>query len=248
MIDTTATPPIYDVNFSAHQKHPNVTPRDAATLIVIDRTSGTGKVLLGRRNAAHVFMPGKFVFPGGRVDATDHRVRVAAPLDAEVEKRLMMRSRKTGAAKARSFAVAAVREAYEETGLCLGTFTEGAALDHDPKRKFVEAGLLPDLACLHFIARAVTPPRLVRRFDTRFFAADASAIKHRIEDVVGPETELVELVWLPIGEAVTHDLPPIVRQVLLDLGERIAVGMPHDAPVPFYFFSKGHMQREWLTN
>jgi 8-oxo-dGTP pyrophosphatase MutT (NUDIX family) len=246
MTDTTAQPPIYHVDFSAHQKHPNLTPRDAATLIVMDRASSPGKVLLGRRNANQVFMPGKLVFPGGRLDAADHRAKIASPLAADIERRLLLRSGRSGPAKARGLAVAAVREAYEETGICLGPFADGAARDHDPERKFAQSGLLPDLANLHFIARAITPPRLVRRFDTRFFAADASMITHRIEGVVGPDTELVELVWLPIAEALTQDLLPIVRQVLLDLGERIAAGMPREAPVPYYSFARGHMRRQWL--
>ncbi len=43
-------------------------PRDAATLILIDRSGGDVRVLLGRRSARHAFMPGRFVFPGGRTD------------------------------------------------------------------------------------------------------------------------------------------------------------------------------------
>ena len=41
-------------------------PRDAATLILLDRRASGVHVLIGRRHAAHAFMPGKFVFPGGR--------------------------------------------------------------------------------------------------------------------------------------------------------------------------------------
>ena len=84
-----------------------------------------------------------------------------------------------------------------------------------PWKAFAEAGVLPDLAQLHFIVRAITPPRRPRRFDARFFAADASAIAHRVDGKVGPDSELVELVWLPIPEAKKHDLPTIT-QVALD--------------------------------
>ena len=48
-----------------------------------------------------------------------------------------------------------------------------------------------------------------KRFDTRFFTADAQAIGHRIEGVVGADSELVELVWIPIKEAKTLDMPTI---------------------------------------
>ena len=37
----------------------------------------------------------------------------------------------------------------------------------------------PDISGLHFIARAITPPRRPRRFDTRFFSADAELVAHR---------------------------------------------------------------------
>ena len=53
--------------------HPTVRPKDAATLILIDRSGSVPKVLLGKRHARHKFMPGKFVFPGGGVDPTDKR-------------------------------------------------------------------------------------------------------------------------------------------------------------------------------
>ena len=60
--------------------HPYRRPVDAATLILVDRTGSTPKVLVGKRHDKVVFMPGKFVFPGGRVDKTDNRVPVAAPI------------------------------------------------------------------------------------------------------------------------------------------------------------------------
>ena len=53
--------------------HPNLRPRDAATLIIVDASGKKPKVLMGRRHERHSFMPGKFVFPGGRVDPADVR-------------------------------------------------------------------------------------------------------------------------------------------------------------------------------
>ncbi len=59
--------------------HPYMRPKDAATLILVDRSASVPKVLVGRRHDKVVFMPGKFVFPGGRVDKSDNRIPVAAP-------------------------------------------------------------------------------------------------------------------------------------------------------------------------
>jgi hypothetical protein len=94
--------------------------------------------------------------------------------------------------------------------------------------------VLPDLAALHFIVRAITPPRRPRRFDARFFAVDASAITHTVEGVVGPDSELVELVWLTIADAKGQDLPTITQVALDELEARVAKGFGHDLPSPFY--------------
>ena len=73
-------------------------PQDAATLILLDRSGGETFVLMGRRHARHAFMPGKFVFPGGRTDPLDSRVPVADGLHpAEQEK--IARGTRIGAAR-----------------------------------------------------------------------------------------------------------------------------------------------------
>ena len=63
----------------AHSGQP-MRPRDAATLILLDRKGDEVLVLMGRRHAGHAFMPGKFVFPGGRTDPADSRIAVATAL------------------------------------------------------------------------------------------------------------------------------------------------------------------------
>src|ERR1700710_1017248 len=134
--------------------HPFRRPGDAATLILIDRAAAIPKVLVGKRHDKVVFMPGKFVFPGGRVDKTDNRVPVAAPIPKALEANLLKGSPKITASRARSLAVAAIREACEETGLCLGVSsnTTAPALE-GPWTPFAEAGLLPDPSGLFLIAR-----------------------------------------------------------------------------------------------
>src|SRR3954468_10803410 len=124
--------------------HPYFRPRDAATLILIDRSSAKPKVLVGKRHDNVVFMPGKYVFPGGRVDSSDNRVPVAAPITAELEANLLRGSPKITSARARALANAAIREACEETGLCLGRRTERSTKLEGAWKPFADAGLLPD--------------------------------------------------------------------------------------------------------
>lgn len=229
--------------------HPNVKPKDAATLILLDRNGPSPKVLMGKRHHGHVFLPGKFVFPGGSIDPVDKLMAPAAvPLDARAEQKLMRHVRRPSALKARALALAAVRETFEETGLLLGR------KDHAPRARpagpwsaFAEAGIQPDLSSVHFIARAITPPRRARRYDTRFFTADASAIAHRIEGKVGPDAELVELVWVPLDNIKeTIDLLAITEIVLRDLQKQIEAGFSHDLPVPFYRVLHGKRVQELL--
>jgi 8-oxo-dGTP pyrophosphatase MutT (NUDIX family) len=224
-----------------------VAPKDAATLILVDRSAATPKVLLGKRHARHKFMPGKFVFPGGRVDPGDKRMPVARPLDSQAEANLMKRVARPSAAKAQGFALAAIRETFEETGLLLGvSVSKIPAVPSGPWAAFAHANILPDLGDLHFIGRAITPPGRPRRFDARFFTLDASAIAHRIEGVTGPEAELIELVWMSLTEAKGLDMPAVTGVMLEELDARIGDGFGHDLPVPFYRMPRGHFIRELL--
>jgi 8-oxo-dGTP pyrophosphatase MutT (NUDIX family) len=227
-------------------KLPNLRPKDAATLILIDHSAPNAKVLLGKRHHGHKFLPGKYVFPGGGVEPADKRMPTARPLVRHAEQRLMRAVKRPSPAKARALALAAIRETYEETGLLLGAPARHASVAPGPWAAFAQAQILPDLASIHFVARAITPPRQPKRFDTRFFAADAGTIAGRIDGMIGPDAELVELVWMPIGEARQLDVPAITAVVLEELELRIAAGLGHDLPVPFYQMLNRHFVRELL--
>ncbi len=228
--------------------HPNVTPRDAATLILLDCSGRSPKVLMGKRHHGHVFLPGKFVFPGGSVDPADRLMHPAGALDPRAQKKLMLQVRRPSVVKARALALAAVRETFEETGLLLGSKRDEApAAPAGPWSAFAEAKVQPDLSSMHFIARAITPPRRARRYDTRFFTADISAIAHKIGGKVGPDAELVELVWVPLdGIKKEIELLAITEIVLQDLQKQIDAGFSHDLPVPFYRVMHGKRLREML--
>jgi 8-oxo-dGTP pyrophosphatase MutT (NUDIX family) len=226
---------------------PYVRPKDAATLILVDRSGPAPKVLLGKRHQRHKFMPGRFVFPGGRVDPIDRVMPVARPLNPHAQANLMKHLQRASAAKAQAFALASIRETFEETGLLVGARSnEVANVPGGPWTAFAVAKILPDLAELHFIGRAITPPGRPRRFDARFFTTDASAIAHRIEGVTGPDAELTELVWMTLAEAKQLDMPAVTGVMLEELDARIADGFGHDLPVPFYSMPRGRFRRELL--
>jgi 8-oxo-dGTP pyrophosphatase MutT (NUDIX family) len=229
------------------QTFPDSVPRDAATLMLIDRSGPLPKVLLGRRHHGHKFMPGKFVFPGGRLEPHDAEMSSISGLHADIQAKLNVRVASPSADFARALALTAIRETAEETGLLLGVQRdEPPAIPGDIWAEFGKARVHPDLGQIHFIARAITPPRRPKRFDTRFFTIDATAIAHRIEGVVGPDSELVELAWTPIEQAAQHDMPTITGVVLEELLARVEGGLKHDLPVPFYFMEDNIYQRELL--
>ena len=223
--------------------HPVVRPKDAAALIVLDRSASSVKVLLGRRHHGHAFMPGKFVFPGGRVETADARMSSASELDPDAAAKLMQGA---SAIKARALALAAVRETFEETGLMLGVKGASSLAPAGLWSAFADNGISPDLAALHFVARAVTPPGLSRRFDTRFFAVDARSIAHCVDGIVGPQSELVELLWIPIAQTAMLGLHAITAAILEEVESRSAAGMAHTLPVPFYRTKNRRFVRELL--
>lgn len=211
-------------------------PKDAATIILVDQTrKKSPKVLMGKRHDGVKFMPGKYVFPGGRVEAEDGRVNIAGAYADHVERRLLEQVRRPSFTRARAYGLAALRELAEETGLLVGEPGTGLfEARNDSWKAFAEADVFPSLDGLSFIARAITPPGRPRRFDTRFFAADASVVAAKIEGVVTPEAELVELVWVSLADARKLDLPTITRIVLDDLARRLDEGLERDLPVPYY--------------
>ncbi|WP_274630664.1 NUDIX hydrolase [Arvimicrobium flavum] len=221
-------------------------PRDAATLILLDRCGNDVLVLMGRRHARHAFMPGKFVFPGGRTDAADSRVPVATALHAAEEARIAGGGVRATATRARAIALSAIRETYEEAGLLIGRRGPFSG-QNAGWQGFVEHGVTPSLEGLRFIARAITPPGRVRRFDTRFLAAWRSEVAVALPDG-GPTDELEELVWLPIAEAKKLDLPTITSSILDDLMLRFDQD-PQLSPggaAPFYRMRHNRFHREIL--
>ena len=208
--------------------------RDAATVILLRRTGGgTGggsSVLMGMRGAGAVFMPSKYVFPGGAVDASDAVVSLAAPLAEPHRSRLAREPRPDCTPHPDAIAAAALRELAEETGQLIGR----------PGRcdwpGFAEAGLAPDAASLTYLFRAITPPGRPRRFDAHFFLADAASLATDPDDFSRACDELSHLHWVPLAQARTLDLPFITEVVLAEIAALAVQDGPLTMPetVPFF--------------
>lgn len=234
-------------NAERRQDWPNVRPRDAATLILVDRKARKPRVLMGRRSPKLKFMPGMFVFPGGRLEATDKAMPVYGVLDTDSERRLMAMVQRPTLGRARGLAAAAIREMYEETGLLVGTKELGAPKSPcEDWNAFETRGVFPDLGALTYVARAITPPRRPKRFDTRFFAADAAAVCDEVGGIVSDDAELVELRWLSFDETEKLELPSVTRVILEELAARIDAGFGPRLPVPFYAMHHGRFVRTLL--
>ena len=194
-------------------------PKLAASLILTRRArSGVTEVLLGRRSGGHVFMPQKYVFPGGRVDRGDGYAPLASEPRPEVS---VVLQRVLSGRRARAAAAAALRETAEETGLLIARPGD-IARTAPAWSPFAEAGVRPDAEPLDLVARAITPPGRPRRFDAWFFRADIEAV-HGSTQMTG-SGELEDLRWVSMDQAHQLDIPIITRFVLSELQDRLAGG------------------------
>ncbi len=192
--------------------------RNAATVIVLRDRMGEPSILMGQRGAKAAFMPNKFVFPGGAVDAGDGAIPLATPLNELCHSRL---SDNAPDELQQALAAAAIRELWEETGLVLGT--PGTWNDEPPQdwRGFADTGHLPAAGDLQFVFRALTPPGRPRRFDARFFLVDAGAVQSDLDDFTHASDELSHLQWIKLGDARRFDLPFITEVVLAEVASRV---------------------------
>lgn len=200
--------------------------RDAATIIVLRRHAKGSSVLMGMRGAKAAFMPSKYVFPGGAVDESDKTAALASVLDDVTKRRLMAEPRDDAISDPHAITAAALRELSEETGLLMGT--KGPKSDWPG---YAETGLCPDPSGLHYAFRAITPPGRPRRFDARFFIADATAITGDPDDFSRACDELSHLHWVSLAEARGLNLPFITEVVLAEVAE-LTHSVAFDAPLP----------------
>lgn len=208
--------------------------KNAATVILVRDGDEGPQVLMGQRGKSAVFMPNKFVFPGGAVDPTDAEVTLSNTAENACMERLKVQSDPT---LGPSLLAAAIREMWEETGQRIGQCSdlaqEMAHTQPDNWQSFFLSGCLPDPTGLEFIFRAITPPGRPRRFDARFFLGRAELIQDDPDDFGRAQDELSHLQWIPLAKSREFDLPFITEVVLAEVQNRL--NQPdEDHPVPFF--------------
>jgi 8-oxo-dGTP pyrophosphatase MutT (NUDIX family) len=235
LTDPRSTVPFDELpeGFAQRLEHPPQTPSPAhasATIVLLREGRSAPEVLLLRRVRTAGFVPGAFVFPGGRVDHDDALAPLLERLDGVDAERAAARLGLGADADppAIAYYVAALREAFEESGLLVGRDREGrtarcAAADPETSRLLAELredeqrlpsvldrlGCRMDAGAMEYIGHWITPVVEPRRYDTRFFAAAVPAG----QEALIHEAELSEAVWLTAAEAlelnVRGDLPMI---------------------------------------
>ncbi len=168
-------------------------PRPAATVVLLRRPPGEGahrglELLLLQRSRSAGFVPGAWVFPGGRVDDADGGPGIQRFLEGPQWGALSTQMEGPQGREATAYLIAAFRETFEETGLLPGLPRERWG---DPGLKGLQADLVRgersfaqvltqlklklDAARAAYIAHWVTPEAEPRRYDTRFFALEVEA-------------------------------------------------------------------------
>lgn len=212
--------------FAERVTHPPATPaptHPAATIVLMRDGASGPEVLLLRRSRSSGFVPGAYVFPGGRVDAADAEPRIVEHLDGLVADAAAARLElPNGDPPALAYYLAAIREAFEETGIMVArradgsappTAAEDAAVDELRDSLMEERVTFPEtldrMACrldgsaVEYLAHWITPEVEPRRYDTRFFAAKVRAGSNAIVD----PREMTDAVWLTAAQALErhHD-------------------------------------------
>lgn len=167
--------------------------RPASTVIVLRDAENGPEVLMLKRSGRSGFFPNAWVFPGGRVDPGDRSAATIGQASGlEVQDA--------------AYAVAAIRETFEESGVWMGTGTATDAFRralNDRQATLEDApDLAADLGRLTFWSWWVTPENEPKRYDTRFFVAvlRSDEAQHASADQV----ETVEHRWIRPVDAVNE--------------------------------------------
>jgi len=190
--------------------------RPAATIIIVRPAAPQYEILMLKRTQSAVFAGGMYVFPGGKIDSSDYDSRLQKYLSPLApEQRLQQQALGDDW---QACWVAGIRESFEEAGILLAYNKRGAMVDTFntdllSARDRIHQGQIDMLTfCerheltlaldqVHYFNRWVTPPGRPRRFDTRFFIAQAPAKQDHQHD--GGET--TDSLWISPQQALSDN-------------------------------------------
>lgn len=202
----------------------------ASLLLLRDGDDGLEVLMLRRAERDGDLRSGAMVFPGGVLEPAD--LDAARFVDGADDGALSQRYGLPSGLL--HYALAAVRETFEEVGLLLARDAQGRAAMPQPgwpawrermqrgeatlAQLCADQGLRLDLAHLACWSHWLTPPGVPKRFDTRFFVAPAPAGQQAEAD----RGEALELLWLTPAQALDRErglkLLPVTRRTLQQLG------------------------------
>lgn len=181
-------------------------PRAAATVVLLRDAPAGLEVFLMKRHGLSDVLGGAYVFPGGKIDAADAELDMAAHLDQPLDLlHAGLNEPGIDLRTAGAVYVAALREAFEESGVL---FAQGPGLPGLPDQaaamlreghgfNTVLARLALRLQTLNVVPWSrwitpVTPSVTNKRFDTRFFVAAVPGGQVASHD----NFETTESIWL----------------------------------------------------
>jgi 8-oxo-dGTP pyrophosphatase MutT (NUDIX family) len=217
-------------------------PVPSATLILLRQGSQGIEVLLLQRTPRSGFIPGAWVFPGGRVDPEDGDPEILPHIEGLTEREAREQLAFEGVEfPALAFWVAAARETFEETGALLSPGAASMKPDElegarrsllEGERSFREIlkdlGLTLNLRRLQYHGYWLTPECEPRRYETRFFMTEVNS-----DVLVTPhEREMVADRWLTPNQAIARNQAgalPLVLPTLFTLQELLPFRTPREA-------------------
>ncbi len=193
-----------------------VVPRPAATVILARNVSDGIEVFMMERTTAVEFAKGMHVFPGGALDRTDHHPEIASLCVGLDDKAA---SETLGIEQGGlAYWIAAIRECFEESGLLLGYRGNDQLLQlasdeaerlaalrlemAQSKLSFIDILLKEQVKAatdrIAYYSHWVTQAGRPRRYDTRFFVAQAPEGQTALED----NHETVGQLWVRPDQAI----------------------------------------------
>jgi 8-oxo-dGTP pyrophosphatase MutT (NUDIX family) len=226
--------------------------RPAATVIIVRDVGDPFEIFMLRRTSSAAFAGGMYVFPGGRVDGEDHlhaydAIRRGPTEDQQAQQHAL-------GTEWRGYWIAGIRETFEEAGLLLAYSNHGAQAEllaypddasrvrfddyrhevHDKSATLREICQRENLQLavdrIHYFNRWVTPLGRPRRFDTRFFIAEAPMGQTGQHD----DKETDDSVWISPSQALRRNtadefgLMAVTRLQLQALDEFSSMAALHD--------------------